>query len=54
MSIRLPFLTVVLPVGAAYVGLSRNLARLGERLAKVEGIIQGCLALRPNTTGDHS
>ena len=47
-------LTVALAVGGVYVGLSRNLARLGERLAKVEGMIEGCLAPRPNTTRDHS
>ena len=47
-------LTVALAVGGAYVGLSRNLAQLGERLAKVEGIIEGWLNPPPNTTGDHS
>lgn len=47
-------LTVALAVDGAYVGLSRNLAQLGERLAKVEGIIEGWLNPPPNTTGDHS
>lgn len=47
-------LTVALAVGSAYVGLSRNLAQLGERLAKVEGTIEGWLAPRPETTGDRS
>ena len=36
-------LSVLLAVGAAYAGLSRTLARLGERLARVEGIIEGWL-----------
>ena len=36
-------LTVLLAVGAAYAGLSRTLARHGERLARVEGIIEGWL-----------
>ena len=35
--------TVAVAVGAAYAGLSRTLARLGERLARVEGIIEGWL-----------
>ncbi|MDE2945060.1 MAG: hypothetical protein OXT63_12765 [Gemmatimonadota bacterium] len=47
-------LTVALAVGGAYVGLSRNLAQLGQQLAKVEGIIEGWLAPRPKTTGDRS
>lgn len=47
-------LTVALAVGGAYVGLSRNLTQLGERLAKVEGIIQGWLNPPPKTTGDRS
>lgn len=40
-------LTVILAVGAAYAGLSRSISRvetqLGERLARVEGIIEGWL-----------
>ena len=36
-------LTVLLAVGAAYAGLSRTLARQGERLARLEGIIEGWL-----------
>ena len=47
-------LTVALAVGGAYVGISRSLAQLGERLAKVEGIIEGWLNPPPKTTGDHS
>lgn len=38
-------LTVILAVGGAYAGLSRSISRvetqLGERLARVEGIIEG-------------
>lgn len=47
-------LTVAVAVGGAYVGLSRNLAQLGERLAKVEGIIEGWLNPPPKTTRDPS
>ena len=36
-------LSVLLAVGAAYAGLSHSLARLAERLARVEGIIEGWL-----------
>lgn len=35
--------TVAVAVGAAYAGLSRALSQLGERLARVEGIIEGWL-----------
>jgi len=35
--------TVARAVGGAYAGLSRMSARLGERLARVEGIIEGWL-----------
>lgn len=37
-------------VGAAYSGLSRTLTRLSERLARVEGIIEGWL--NPPPKGD--
>ena len=47
-------LTVAIAVGGAYVGLSRNLAQLGERLARVEGIIEGWLNPPPKTTSDPS
>jgi hypothetical protein len=47
-------LTVALAVGGAYVGLSRSLAQLGERLARVEGIMEGWLNPPPKTTGDRS
>lgn len=47
-------LTVAPAVCGAYVGLSRNLAQLGERLARVEGIIEGWLNPPPKTTGDRS
>lgn len=47
-------LTVALAVGGAYVGISRNLAQLGERLAKVEGIIAGWVNPPPKTTSDRS
>ena len=44
-------LTVILAVGGAYAGLSRSISRvetqLGERLARVEGIIEGWLNPRP-------
>ena len=36
-------LTIILAVGGAYAGLSRSISRLGERLARVEGIIEGWL-----------
>lgn len=36
-------LTVLPAVGVAYAGLSRTLARHGERLARVEDIVEGWL-----------
>ncbi|MDE0072496.1 MAG: hypothetical protein OXR82_08480 [Gammaproteobacteria bacterium] len=48
--------TILLAVGAAYAALSRRidngLARLGERLAHVEGIIQGWLNPLPPKVRD--
>ena len=48
--------TILLAVGAAYAALSRRmdhgLSRLGERLAHVEGIIQGWLNPLPPKVGD--
>ena len=44
--------TILLAVGAAYAALSRALSRLGERLAHVEGIIQGWLNPLPPKVGD--
>lgn len=41
-------LTVILAVGGAYVGLSRSIAQLGERVARVEGIIDGWLNPPPS------
>lgn len=42
-------LTVALAVGGAYLGLSRNLARLGKRLANVERIMENWLNPPPKT-----
>ncbi|MDE2764496.1 MAG: hypothetical protein OXQ94_03855 [Gemmatimonadota bacterium] len=36
-------LTILLAVGAAYAALSRKLSEFGERLARIEGIIEGWL-----------
>ncbi len=47
-------ITVAIAVGGAYVGLSRSLAQLGQRMARVEGIIEGWLNPPPNTAGDRS
>ena len=48
--------TILLAVGGAYVALSRRiddgLSRLGERLAHVEGIIQGWLNPLPPKPGN--
>lgn len=48
--------TILLAVGAAYAALSRRmddgLSRLGERLAHVEGIIQGWLNPLPPKVDD--
>lgn len=44
-------LTVILAVGGAYAGLSRSIFRLGERLARVEGIMEGWLNPPPSPPG---
>ena len=40
-------LTVILAVGAAYAALAHKLSSFGERLARIEGIIEGWLTPPP-------
>ena len=40
-------LTIILAVGGTYAALSRTMARQGERLARIEGIIEGWLNQTP-------
>ena len=44
--------TILLAVGGAYVALSRRIDDVGERLAHVEGIIQGWLNPLPPKPGN--
>ena len=40
-------LTVLLAVGAAYAALAHKLSSFGERLARIEGIMEGWLTPPP-------